>query len=352
MVLWGGWLLVTGLVFSLAQGIIHPYYTVALAPAIGAIVGIGSWFLWCRRDALWARLAMGSVVAGSSIWAAILLDRVPAWHPWLRTLIPVVGCIAGALLVVSTYRERFLPARAARSAVVGVTTLAILAGPGAYTLATVATPHSGAIPSAGPASAALAGFPGGGVPGRGPVGQGAGLAPGQGGGFAPGAGGGQFIGRRPGGNQGSSLPSTGTSGVNPGGTSRRGQSAGGIGGLLNSSTPGTAITEALKSGASGYRWVAAVVGSNEASGYQLAAGEPVMAIGGFNGTDPAPTLAEFENYVKEKQIHYFIASGSGFGGHQAPGTDDASLITSWVESHFTATTIGGVTVYNLSAGAK
>ncbi len=96
MVLWGGWLLVTGLVFSLAQGIIHPYYTVALAPAIGAIVGIGSWFLWCRRDALWARLAMGSVVAGSSIWAAVLLDRVPAWHPWLRTVIPVVGCIAGA----------------------------------------------------------------------------------------------------------------------------------------------------------------------------------------------------------------------------------------------------------------
>ncbi len=100
----------------------------------------------------------------------------------------------------------------------------------------------------------------------------------------------------------------------PGGTSGRGQGGGGIGGLLNSSTPGTAITEALKSGASGYRWVAAVVGSNEASGYQLAAGEPIMAIGGFNGTDPAPTLAEFENYVKEKQIHYFIASGSGFGG--------------------------------------
>ena len=171
MVLWGGWLLVTGLVFSLAQGIIHPYYTVALAPAIGAIVGIGSWFLWSRRDALWSRLAMGSVVAGSSIWAAILLDRVPAWHPWLRTVIPVVGCIAGALLVVSAYRERFLPARVARSAVVGVTALAILAGPGAYTLATVATPHSGAIPSAGPASAALAGFPGGGAPGGAPPGE-------------------------------------------------------------------------------------------------------------------------------------------------------------------------------------
>ena len=54
MVLWGGWLIVTGVVFSLAQGIIHPYYTVALAPAIGAIVGIGGGFMWSRRSALWA----------------------------------------------------------------------------------------------------------------------------------------------------------------------------------------------------------------------------------------------------------------------------------------------------------
>jgi hypothetical protein len=97
--------------------------------------------------------------------------------------------------------------------------------------------------------------------------------------------------------------------------------------------------------------VAALVGSNEAAGYQLAAREPVMAIGGFNGTDPAPTLAQFEKYVKDKKIHYFIATGSGFGSPGA-GSDDASLIASWVESHFTATTIGGVTVYNLSAGAR
>src|SRR6202043_1296691 len=40
--LWGGWLLVTGLVFSYMQGIIPPYYMVALAPAIGALVGVGA----------------------------------------------------------------------------------------------------------------------------------------------------------------------------------------------------------------------------------------------------------------------------------------------------------------------
>ena len=83
--------------------------------------------------------------------------------------------------------------------------------------------------------------------------------------------------------------------------------------------------------------------SNNAAGYQLASGEPVMAIGGFNGTDPAPTLAQFEKYVSEGKIHYFIAGGGGFGGGGFGGvggggggsSDDASQITSWVESHFT-----------------
>ncbi|TMF92802.1 MAG: phospholipid carrier-dependent glycosyltransferase, partial [Chloroflexi bacterium] len=47
---WGGVLLLTGAVFSFAQGIIHPYYTVALAPAISALVGMGAVFLWARRS--------------------------------------------------------------------------------------------------------------------------------------------------------------------------------------------------------------------------------------------------------------------------------------------------------------
>ena len=74
-----------------------------------------------------------------------------------------------------------------------------------------------------------------------------------------------------------------------------------------------------------------------------------MAIGGFNGTDPAPSLAQFEQYVSEGKIHYFIGGG-GAGGQSQGGSSDSSAITQWVESHFTAATIGGTTVYDLSTG--
>jgi hypothetical protein len=131
---------------------------------------------------------------------------------------------------------------------------------------------------------------------------------------------------------------------------------------LSSSQSNAALNTALQLDAGKYTWAAATVNSNNAAGYQLGSREPVMAIGGFNGTDPAPTLAQFEQYVSEGKIHYFISSGGGgfggggfgggFGGAGAGTADDASQITSWVESHFTAKTVGGVTVYNLTTGAS
>ena len=129
---------------------------------------------------------------------------------------------------------------------------------------------------------------------------------------------------------------------------------------MNASTSNAALTKKLQANASRYTWVAATVNANNAAGYQLASGDPVMAIGGFNGTDPSPTLAQFEKYVSAGKIHYYIAGGAGAGaargvgggGSAGGGSDDASAITSWVESHFTAETVGGVTVYDLTSGSN
>ncbi|HEX6887021.1 MAG TPA: hypothetical protein VF143_02855, partial [Candidatus Nanopelagicales bacterium] len=105
---------------------------------------------------------------------------------------------------------------------------------------------------------------------------------------------------------------------------------------------------ALSEDADSYTWVAAAVGANSAAGYQLATQRPVMAIGGFNGSDASPTLAQFQAYVAAGRIHYLIAGG-GMGGGQLGGSQAASEITAWVDATFPSTTIDGVRVYDLTS---
>ena len=85
--MWGGWLVVTGLVFSFMSGIIHPYYTIALAPAIGALTGIAAVTLWRIRDRMVARLTLTAMLAATAAWTWVLLGRTPGWYPWLRIVV-------------------------------------------------------------------------------------------------------------------------------------------------------------------------------------------------------------------------------------------------------------------------
>ena len=245
-----------------------------------------------------------------------------------------------------------------------------LSGSLAYSLDTVNSTHTGSLPSAGPQVTGAFGGPGGGGGGFGgaPGGGGAGFpragtggtAGGFPGGTAGGAGGTGGTGGFPGGTgSGSNGAGTGTgtgagTGVGSGTGTGRGAAGGagsfsggaGAGGGLSGNTQvsGT-LVELLEQDASSYKWIAATEGSQEAAPIELATGgDAVMAIGGFNGTDPAPTLAEFEAMVAKHEIHYYVGRGSNsFGG----GTG-SSAIASWVAAHFTAQTVGGVTVYNLT----
>jgi 4-amino-4-deoxy-L-arabinose transferase-like glycosyltransferase len=371
LLLWGGSLVCTGLVISLAQGIIHPYYTVALAAPLGGLVGIATVGLWQRRDTWVGRIGLAGGLAATVIWSYVLLGRTANWFPALRPFVAVVGAL-GVVTILCLPLLRSVP-KLALGLVAALGLGAALAAPLFSTVATAATPHSGAIPSVTPTPAGGLGGPGGGFPGGGFPGGGFHRAVGGGGfpgGGFPGGGfpGGSFPG---GGFPGGAGTGTGTgAGGVPGGAPsfggggfRRafGGGQGGAGqaggGFLSSSQSNPALTKALQAGASRYTWAAATVNSNNAAGYQLASGEPVMAIGGFNGTDPAPTLAQFEQYVSEGKIHYYIAGGvGGAGGFGGPGAGasggDASQITAWVEAHFTAETLGGVTVYNLTSGSS
>ncbi len=313
LVVWGGWLVATAATFSFMAGIFHAYYTVALAPAVGALVGTGAWLLWRHRGSMVASGVASTAVSLTTVLAFFLLGRTPDFVPWLRWAVLVLG-LATALAVAGLGR---MPRRIA--GVVGAAALVVsLAGPTAYAVETAATPHTGSIPSAGPAGTGGFGGPGGGF------------------------GGGIVMGTPPTQQQGQQGPLGGAPTGGFGGN-------GGAGGLLDGSESTATITELLQQGADQYTWVAAAVGSNSASGYQLASEEPVMAIGGFNGSDPSPTLAQFQQYVADGKIHYFIGGGGlGGGGNQMGGSNASSEIAAWVAENFTAQTVDGVTIYDLT----
>ena len=58
---------------------------------------------------------------------------------------------------------------------------------------------------------------------------------------------------------------------------------------------------------------------------------------------------QFEGYVVAGRIHYFLAGRSGPRVGGFGGSASSSEIESWVAAHFTAMTVGGVTVYDLTA---
>ena len=313
--LWASWLIVTQLVFSFGKGIIHEYYAVALAPGIAALIGMSAVMLWRVRDMLAARIVMAVTVLGSALYARTILDNASTWHPSLQSVVVMLGIVAAGLLLAGDKWHR-TPLVAGAAALA-----ALMVAPAAYSLQTASSAHTGALPTAGPR-----------VAGAGPGGMGGPGGAGMRGRFAP----------PPAGATGQFAPPTGQPGA------AGGPSAGGGGGLLNASRPTAAVVSALKQNSGQYTWVAATVGANQAAGYQLATELPVMPIGGFNGSDPSPTLAQFKALVAAGKIHWFISGSDRGFGNQMGGSRAASEIASWVTSTYAATTVGNVTMYDLT----
>ncbi|WP_216894578.1 ArnT family glycosyltransferase [Nocardia alni] len=335
LILWGGWLVGTWLVLSYMSSSFHTYYTIELAPAIAALGAIGATLLWRRREHLGARLTLGAMSAATGAWVFYLLGQTPHWLPWLRWTLLVGGVVAAALL----------------AALGGI---GVRAGSGdggrtarraAAVIAAVALAFGIAAPAAY-AVETVAVPHSGGSPYSGPI--------------------------RVRGN---------------GGWHGNGESGG--------STP---RLDAMLSAARN-RWAAAAVGSQQVSSIELRTGASLMAIGGFSGRDPSPTLAQFQQNVAGGDVHYFLATArtskgrddtsdtaapsasgthTGATGSHAAGThgrnadtleqkgigpaqnagggggggSDASTsagqITAWVQAHYAPTTVDGVQVYDLT----
>jgi hypothetical protein len=290
------------------QGIFHEYYTGALAPAIAALVGIGAGTVWRRRSHAGSLFAGAAAVSVSSVWAAALLWISPSWMPWLAWTVIATGAFAAAALLLAAVDIRRATQRIALVASLG----AVLLAPAVTSVATAAEPHTGAIPAAAPRAETASGrFGGGGRFGFG-------------------------------GNDGGAFPP-------PGGF---GGDGGGLSGLLDAGAADPQLIDLLETDAGQFRWAAATTGANNAAGLALSSGTSVLSIGGFNGTDPYPTLAQFQAYVAEGAIHYYVAGAdaTGFRGAMG-GSDVAAQIADWVDANFPSTTVGGVAVYDLTTPA-
>jgi hypothetical protein len=236
-------------------------------------------------------------VLATSVWSAVLLGRDPSWLPGLRVIIVVLGVLAAAALLLRADGMAALPARFRKAATAGVVILCLLAGglgSTAWTLATVAQPHSGSIPTSGPTASAMGG--GFGAAGR-----------------------------------------TGTDGAG----------SAGMGGGPGGETSSAELTALLKS--SGAKWSAIVSGATQAAGLELATGTSVIALGGWNGGDPYPTLAQFQAMVDRGEIGYFISGGMGGMGGMGGGRGGNSEVATWVAANYQAQTVGNATVYKLGA---
>lgn len=362
--LWGGWALVTWVVFSFSQGIFHPYYTTALAPAVAVLAAGGALELWDRsRGRLGWSLALGLAICASAALAVVLLDRASGFVPWLAPTVIVLAAVSTAAVLLARLsaagaadlrdggRHSRLAIRVA--ALAGV--LAVLAGPAAYSFATVGKTLSGGNPLAGPASAEAGGF-GGGAPG----------------GFAGASAGARNL--PPGGaRQGfRAAAGTGAPGAPPAlfGTRRAGApptalraGRGAPGGLAGAGAPGGSVNSAtleyLEAHQGSAKYLVAAVGSGTAAGIALQSGRNVVDMGGFMGTDPSPSLAQLKHLVATGQLHYVLLSQGSLGsGSAGAGAGDAATQArdAWIESHGTVVHIGsrgagGATLYFLPSSS-
>ena len=305
LILWGGWFLVTGLIFSYMSGTIHPYYTVALAPAVAGMIGTGGYALWLVRARWIGRCGLAATMLAAGIWSWVLLHRNADWLPMLKWIL-LAGTVVGAILVLVGAKDRFR-----KLAVAGLIlgSLAGITGSASYAIATAATAHGGSIPTAGPTGAVSdSGMGGGGGMGGGPELQ-----------------------------NGDAPPNSSDATVNP---ASNGQE------LSSGSESTSELTGMLVN--AGTTWSAATNGSQSAATYELASNTAVMAIGGWS-SDPAPTLDQFIQYVADGKIHYYIAGSQGGSQREGQSGDStSSVIQEWVEANFTSTTVGNSTIYDLS----
>ena len=269
--LFGGWLVIDGLVLSFMNTNIHPYYCLSIAPAVAAMIAIGVHELWRNRESRLYRLGLAVMILGTGTWSWWILGRNAGWLPplrWTILALTVIASIPILMSLISRPRGRAVAA----SLVVGL--FAAVAGPAAYAVATLGQAHKGGGPTVGPALAT----------------------------------------------RGSGQPQ-----------------------FMLGQLPKNPQLDAMLA-ATHTDWSAAVDRSSNAASLELSSNTAVMAIGGFSGNDPVPTLSQFIDDVHNHKVAYYIVTNDHNPGRNRGHAD----IAKWVAAHYKPMTVGRATLYNLS----
>lgn len=305
MVFWSAWLLPMAVFFSIG-GFIHRYYVVMLTPSIAALAAIAAVAVYRSKYKKWlmplafiATLAVQCYIVSRTNWSMLCIPMA------------AVGTVGLALF--------FLKKEILKRISAVLMLIALFIAPIAWSITPLIYTGNSNIPNAGPDMAMNNGFNA--------VSLGN-LMSGQFGGL------------------------TNTS--NNENTSQTTQISEGLddstkaiddtktinGDRTNSNN--TVLYKYLLENYNGERWIIAVSSSNDAAPLILETGLPVMAMGGFSGSDSILTLQQFKEYVYSGELRYYYANSSR-------GQGDSSEIASWVKENGKALELSnGTTIYDLS----
>ncbi len=292
----GGAFAVSAVVFSLASGIVHPYYVSFLAPWTAMLIGAGVGE--ALRPGLRARAFGALAIAGGAVTELVVLGQTGTTVSWATPLVIAVCALAVVALLVVAFPARL------RAVVVAVALAALLAAPAAWAVDTLGHATSSTFPAGGPASAGgFGGFAGpGGAGGRGGFG-----GRGGSGGFP----GGLFGGR---GSFGGAPPAAASGGA---------AGAGAFGG--SDSTLQAASRYAASHGGG----TVAVESQSSAASAIVDGDTNVAGIGGFSGLESSVSPSWLAMEVRDGRLRWIVAdTGGGFGSSAAGGSGIASLFGS------------------------
>ena len=320
LALWGGWALTMVVFFSVA-GFFHTYYLSMLAPGIAALAGIGLVLLWRdyrnAPESGWRGWLLPIALVVTALVQGVILADYSGWNTWMTPLIVTGSLLVAGLLVWRRLADRAEDGSVTRRLPVALLATALgvallLVGPTTWVGVSLANGAGGGLPTAGPtATLAQRGRLGGAVTN----------------GNAP-----QGFGGFPRGSRGGNPPAfSGLGGPPQNGAGLANGAAATVGGqALQVNQQLLAYLEAHR-GLATYLFAAS--SSQTAAPYIIVSGQPVMALGGFNGSDQILSLSQLQALVRAGTVRYFLLDGGGFGGPGGGGAGGGNAqLTQWVQS--------------------